>query len=248
MNNKSINNMNDDDIKQAVKNKYSNIAISPNDKFPFPVGKDFAIKVGYPKDVLDKLSPAFSESFTGANNPQPFVNIKKNEVVLDLGCGAGLDLFFYAKSSAKVYGLDISQKMLDKAKTNLKEASILGVELINSTSDNIPFDDNFFDLVASNGIYNLSPNKEAVMKEVFRVLKPGGRTVFSEIVLSAPLKDDIKKNINDWFRCIGGALTEVDFLSLMEKLGFKEIKVISKLRNARTNHPLALCANIRAYK
>jgi hypothetical protein len=86
------------------------------------------------------------------------------------------------------------------------------------------------------------------MKEVFRVLKPGGRTVFCEIVLKEPLPDEIRKEMNDWFRCIGGALPEPDFLVLMKKVGFEKIEVISKLRNPRTQNKLAICANIRAYK
>ena len=83
---------------------------------------------------------------------------------------------------------------------------------------------------------------------MFRVLKSGGRTVFSEVVLKDKLPESIRKDIDDWFKCIGGALPEKDFLALMEKIGFRNIKVISKIRNARTGHKLAICANIRAYK
>jgi len=103
-------------------------------------------------------------------------------------------------------------------------------------------------VVASNGIYNLSPDKEAVMREVYRVLKPVGRTVFFEIVLKEPLSDEERKSHSDWFRCIGGASVEKDFLALMEKTGFKNIEVISKCRNAHTGYKFAICANIRAYK
>ena len=151
------------------------------------------------------------ESFTGANNPQPFVELKKGEVVLDLGCGAGLDLYFYAQAvgtNGKVYGLDISEEMVNKAKKNMGLTGIENAEIKCGHSDKLPFPDNFFNVVASNGIYNLSPDKEKVMREVFRVLKPGGRTVFWEIVLKEKLPEDMKKNIDDWFRCIGGALPE----------------------------------------
>ena len=86
------------------------------------------------------------------------------------------------------------------------------------------------------------------MRSVFRVLKSGGRTVFCEIVLKEKLPEDMKKNIDDWFRCIGGALPEEEFFALMQKTGFKNIEIISKIRNARTGHPLATCANVRAYK
>jgi len=130
----------------------------------------------------------------------------------------------------------------------MDRAGIKNVEIKCGYSDNLPFQDNFFDVVASNGIYNLSPDKEKVMREAFRVLKSGGRTVFCEVVLKDKLPEDVRKNIDDWFRCIGGALPEKDFLNLMEKAGFKNIEVISKVRNARTGHLLAICANVRAYK
>ena len=243
--------MSSEEIKEAVKEKYSRVAKEPCGSFNFPVGKAFAIDVGYPKDILDELPQTLTESFTGANNPQPFIELKEGETVLDLGCGAGLDLYFYAKStgsSGKVYGLDISPDMIEKAKNNMDLAGINNVELVCGSSDRLPFKDDFFNVVASNGIYNLSPDKETVLKEVYRVLKPGGRTVFCEIVLKDKLPADIINDINDLFRCIGRALPENDFLALMEKVGFKNTLVISRIRNARTGHALALCANIRSYK
>lgn len=215
------------------------------------MGKSFAISVGYPKNILRNLPQSMVESFTGANNPQPYVELKEGEVVLDLGCGAGLDLYFYAKgvgTSGKVYGLDISEKMVKKAKDNMEKTGINNVEILCGRSDDIPLDDDSIDIVASNGIYNLSPDKKAVLSEVFRVLKPGGRNVFCEIVLKKKFPKEIRKDIHDWFRCIGGALTESDLLTLMKKIGFEKIMVISKQRNARTGHELAICANIRAYK
>ncbi len=244
-------NIDPDKIKKLVKDKYSEVSKNPCGVFNFPVGKIFALKVGYPKAVLDNLPSSLTESFTGANNPQTFVELKYGEVVLDLGCGAGLDLYFYAKAvgeKGKVFGLDISEDMANKARRNMELAGIKNAEIFVGESDNLSFNDNFFDVVASNGIYNLSPNKESVMREVYRVLKPGSRTVFCEIVLKEPLSEDERKSHSDWFRCIGGALVEKDFIALMEKTGFKNIDIISKCRNARTGHPLAICANIKAYK
>ncbi|MBI5872895.1 MAG: methyltransferase domain-containing protein [Candidatus Omnitrophica bacterium] len=244
-------NLNPDEIKKMVKDKYSEVATDPCAVFNFPVGKAFALKVGYPKEILDNLPVSLTESFTGANNPQPFVALKPGEIVLDLGCGGGLDLYFYAiavGAQGKVFGLDISEAMVNRAMDNMKKTGTDNVEVRRGESDNLPFEDNFFDVAASNGIYNLSPDKEAVMKQVYRVLKPAGRTVFCEIILKAPLSDEERKSHSDWFRCIGGALVEKDFLALMEKVGFKDIEVISSCRNARTGHPYAICANIRAYK
>ena len=125
---------------------------------------------------------------------------------------------------------------------------IKNAELVCGHSDNLPFSNDYFDVVASNGIYNLSTSEEKVMQEVFRVLKKGGKTVLSEIVLKDKLPEKEKKNIDDWFRCVGGALREEDFINLMKKTGFINIEIISKVRNARTGHKLAICANIRAYK
>jgi len=248
---KSLSEMTQDEIKEAVKIRYSEVAKTPNTKFNFPVGRVFAEGVGYPKDVLDRLPPPLYESFTGAGNPQQYVDAQKGETLLDIGCGAGLDIYFYAEkigSIGKLYGLDISPEMIDKAARNLTSLEIKNFEPLCCHSDDIKLSDSSVDIVTSNGIYNLSPDKESVLKEVFRVLRPGGRTVFSEIVLKASLDEEIRKNINDWFRCIGGALTESGFITLMSKVGFEKIEILSKSRNARTGHKLAICANIRAYK
>lgn len=251
MTEKPLSQMTKKEIEDAVRCKYGEVAASPECKFNFPVGKAYALQVGYPRDVLDALPASMSDSFTGANNPQPFVELKEGEVVLDLGCGAGLDLFFYAKAvgtKGKAYALDISEVMLDKARANMASVGIGNTETLCGLSDDISLDDSSVDVVASNGIYNLSPDKEAVLREVFRVLRPGGRTVFSEIVLKEAFGEEIRKGISDWFRCIGGALPEADFIALMRKVGFEKIEVISKMRNARTGHQLAICANVRAYK
>lgn len=248
---KKLEGMSGDDIKQAVNDKYSQVAIAPGGKFNFPVGRKFAQSVGYPAKVLDSLPMTMWESFTGAGNPQPYADPKLGETVLDLGCGAGLDIYFYARSvgtAGKVYALDISEAMIDKARKNLESVGIRNVEFLTAPADAIPLPKESVDLVTANGIYNLSPDKETVMREVYLVLKPGGRTVFSEIVLNAPLPQEIRKNIDDWFRCIGGALPQSDFLSRLKGVGFRSAEVLWKGRNARTGHELAICAVIRAEK
>ncbi len=243
--------MSDGEIKSAVANKYGEVATEPKGEFNFPVGRKFAESVGYSAEILDKIPASLWESFTGAGNPQPYVDITSGETVLDLGCGAGLDLYLYAQatgSSGRAYGLDLSDKMIGKAKRNLDILNIRNVEFLSASADKVPLPDDCVDIVTANGIYNLSPDKEAIMREVVRVLRPGGRTVFAEIVLKARLPEEIRKNINDWFRCIGGALPLSDFLKDLQEVGLRDAKALWVGRNARTGHELCLCAVIRAKK
>lgn len=188
---------------------------------------------------------------TGGNYPPSFNKMKKRDIVLDIACGAGLDLYIASTivgSEGKVIGIDYSDKMVKKARDNMKKLNIHNVEVKKAPSDDIPLEDESVNLVSSNGIYNLSPNKEAVFKEAFRVLKSKGTIALSEIVLIKPLEKEIRKNIEDWFRCIGGALTENAFLDLMQKVGFIDPVVLSRGRNARTGHKYAIFANIVANK
>jgi len=240
-----------DEIKAAVAERYSLVATAPGERFNFPVGRKFAESVGYVAALLDRLPASMSDSFTGAGNPQPFVDPQPGETILDLGCGAGLDLYLYARAvgpSGKVLGLDFSAAMLRKAQENLRRAGIDNAEFLEAPSDAIPLPDASVDLVTANGIFNLSPDKVAVMREVARVLRPGGRTIFAEIVLKSELPREECREINDWFRCIGGALVQQDFLGRLQSSGLANPQVLSLGRNARTGHALAVCAVIRAEK
>ncbi|MBL8815118.1 MAG: methyltransferase domain-containing protein [Planctomyces sp.] len=238
-----------DEIKAAVAERYSSVATDPAEKFNFPVGRKFAESVGYQTAILDNLPQGMWESFTGAGNPQAFVDAKPGETVLDLGCGAGLDLYLYSQKvgpTGKLIGLDLSADMLSKARRNLLKMGVTNVEWLYAPADQIPLPDNSVDLVSANGIYNLSPDKDAVMREVSRVLKPGGRTIFAEIVLKSELPNEVRCEIKDWFRCIGGALVEEDFLQRLQANGLTNPQILWLGRNARTGHELSNCAVIRA--
>lgn len=180
-----------DEIKLAVAERYGRVAVSPGDIFGFPVGRKFAESVGYDAALLDRLPRGMWESFTGAGDPQSFVDARAGETVLDLGCGAGLDLFLYAQKvgpTGRLIGLDLSDSMLAKSRDNLAALGVTNVEWLHAAADAILLPDKSVDLVTANGIFNLSPDKDAVMREVARMLKPGGRTIFAEIVLkSEPL-------------------------------------------------------------
>ncbi|MBI2575727.1 methyltransferase domain-containing protein [Candidatus Woesearchaeota archaeon] len=240
-----------EELKQLVSQKYGKVATCPLERHGFPTGKAFALAVGYPEQDLDRLPASLVESFAGVNYPPSFKEMKKGDYVLDIGCGAGLDLYFSSKivgDSGKVYGVDISEEMVSKANANMHKLGIQNATIFQSHSDSIPLDDGSIDVATSNGIYNLSPDKKAVLSEVFRVLKPGGILRFSEIVLKQELEQEIRKCVKDWFRCIGGALTLERFTALIQEAGFKNVKVISTFRNARCGHEYAVVADIKADK
>ena len=136
--------------------------------------------------------------------------------------------------------------MIAKARHNMKILNLQNVEFLCTDADNIPLPNESVDIITANGIYNLSPDKNAVMHEVYRVLRPGGHHIFAEIILKAPLPEEIRKNVNDWFRCIGGALPKDDFLKCLQSAGFSNSKILWLGRNARTGHELSLCAVIKA--
>ncbi len=244
---RKLKDMTKEEIKEACCLKYGEVATNPNGSFNFPIGREFASSVGYPKELLANLPESIIESFCGVSYPPGFDVMKKADIVLDIGCGAGLDLYIASTivgSTGRVIGIDFSDEMVKKAKINMEKLNVVNVEIRKAPSDSIPLENESVDVVTSNGIYNLSPNKEAVMREAFRVLKPKGVIALSEIVLKKPLQKEIRKNIEDWFRCIGGALTEKAFLELLMKVGFVDVSVVSRGRNARTGHELAIYANI----
>ena len=248
---KPLSEMTHGEIKIAVANRCGQVAVDPSSTFNFPVGRKFAESVGYSSQLLDRTPASLWESFTGAGNPQPYVDIASGETVLDLGCRADLNLYLYAEAAGprgRVYGFDLSEEMITKVRRNAKILNVENVDFLIAPADNIPLPDESVDVITANGIYNLSPDKGAVMGEVARVLRSGGRTIFAEILLKAPLPGELRKNIEDWFRCIGGALPAGEFLRALQDAGLDNPRVLWSGRNARCGHELALCAVIRAEK
>ncbi len=167
----------------------------------------------------------------GCGNPVALAAIKEGDVVLDLGSGAGFDAFLAAQKVGKtgrVIGVDMTPEMLAKAQENAQKGGYANVEFRQGEIEALPVEDNSIDLIISNCVINLSPDKETVFKESFRVLKKGGSLMVSDLVLTKELPAAIKKSVEAYVGCIAGAIQKITYLDLIAKAGFREIKVVSE--------------------
>lgn len=242
--------MSPDELRQAVADRYGQVATRPDGTFTFPVGRAFAEAVGYPPSLLDFLPTAATASFAGVTYLPPLTQLQPGNVVVDLGCGAGLDTLIAAKvvgPSGRVHGVDFSSDMVALARSNAKEADLGNVEIHQAPVESVPLGDAMADVIQVNGVFNLAPEKKRAAAEAFRLLKPGGRLVGGEIVLTADVSPEERSTLDDWFRCIGGALPEPAFHQLLQAAGFT-IEPLARGRNARTGHPASTVLTFRAIK
>ena len=192
------------EIRQLVRGKYSEVADKPRSKYKFRVGRDYALDLGYARDELGNLPDMMTEAFTGVSPfPAHFGELIPGNVILELGCGGGLDTTLLAQkavSSTKVIGLDLSFAMLQRAARSLATQKNAHVSFNQGLAEQIPLRDYSVDWVVSNGIFNLSPEKEKILAEIHRVLKPKGRVLCSEIVLNQEPSPEERLNEDDWFK------------------------------------------------
>jgi arsenite methyltransferase len=184
-------------------------------------------QLGYSEEEMNEV-PEGSNLGLGCGNPVAIASLKKGDVVLDLGSGAGFDAFLAARKVGeigKVFGVDMTDEMLQKARENAKKGNFTNVEFKKGDIESLPIDDKTIDVVISNCVINLAPNKEKVFKETYRVLKPGGRLMVSDVVLVKSLPDELKNDKELLTGCIAGAILKQDYIKLLEKVGFKEIAI-----------------------
>jgi ubiquinone/menaquinone biosynthesis C-methylase UbiE len=190
----------------------------------------YSAKLGYDKDDLDNI-PDGANLALGCGNPTAHASIQEGETVLDLGSGGGLDCFIAAKKvgkSGKVIGVDMTPSMIDRARENARDGKYDNVEFRLGEIEHLPVADNSVDLIISNCVINLAPNKENVFREAFRVLKPGGRLMVSDIVLLKELPDVIRKNVQAYVGCIGGAILKDKYLEAIENSGFQDVEIMEQ--------------------
>ena len=164
----------------------------------------------------------------GCGNPTALAQISPGETVLDLGSGGGIDVLLSARRvgpTGKVYGLDMTDEMLELARANQAKAGVTNVEFLKGDIEHIPLPDNSVDLIISNCVINLSPDKDLVLAEAYRVLKPGGRLAVSDIVVRGEIPQDIKHSIELWAGCVAGALEENEYIAKLKRPGFERVSI-----------------------
>jgi len=219
-------------VKEYVRRKYGEIAQAGGSCCPecgFSA-VDAALRIGYSEDDLRDI-PEASIMGLGCGNPVALASLKEGETVLDLGSGAGIDVFVAAKKvgpKGKVIGVDMTEEMVAMARAAASEYGYENVEFRLGEIENLLIEDSAVDVVISNCVINLSPDKERVLREAYRVLKPGGRIMISDIVTEGKMPEEVRRNLDAWAGCIAGALEKDQYLKTMKKTGFKEVKIVSE--------------------
>jgi SAM-dependent methyltransferase len=182
----------------------------------------------YDTDQTASIPETAVNASLGCGNPTALADLKPGDVVLDLGSGGGIDVLLSARRvgpAGKAYGLDMTDEMLALAEENRRRSGITNVEFLRGEIENIPLPNDSVDVVISNCVINLSADKDRVLREAFRVLKPGGRLAVSDVVVRGSLPADVKKNMELWAGCIAGALGDYEYVAKLAKAGFEHIEI-----------------------
>src|SRR5512145_1568554 len=206
-----------DQIFSDVREMYSEVANLPSKQFHFPTGRSTCLFVGYPEDLLDRLPASAVESFAGVGFPFRADLIRAGDRVLDIGAGSGTDTLIAARAAApggRVFALDMTPAMLAKLRKNVALAGAANVEVVEGNAEAVPLPDASVDVVTSNGVLNLVPDKAKAFAEIFRVLRPGGRVQIADIVVGRPVGEDARGDPKLWAECVVGASLEEDYVEL----------------------------------
>ncbi|MBN1234828.1 MAG: arsenite methyltransferase [Methanotrichaceae archaeon] len=227
--------MKDQELKKAVKESYSRVAKNAisccssgccGSAKPQQISK----KIGYTDEQM-RAVPAESNLGLGCGNPIALASLKEGETVLDLGSGAGFDCFLASKivgPKGNVIGVDMTEEMLARARANAEKGGYGNVEFRSGEIEALPVEDKSVDVIISNCVINLVPNKEKAFREAFRVLRPGGRLLVSDIVLKKKLPDFIKQSIEAYVGCVTGALRKEKYLDVIKSAGFEDVCLIDE--------------------
>jgi len=230
--------MRKEDVRKVVREGYAEVAKSGSSccapQSPCcgttNVATNVSKMIGYTDEDI-KSVPEGANLGLGCGNPVALASLKEGEVVLDLGSGAGFDCFLAANivgKTGKVIGVDMTPEMVEKARENARKGGYENVEFRLGEIENLPVANNYVDVIISNCVINLSPEKERVFQDAFRVLKPGGRLMVSDIVLSNELPDSIKNSVAAYIGCVSGAEMKDKYLEAVKAAGFKQVDIIDE--------------------
>lgn len=236
-----------DSIKKHVRGRYSEVALRANQKVdqsyldacftcsPSCCEQDsndeYAKDIGYSQEELEELPEAVVGACAGCGNPTALAGLCEGEVVLDLGSGGGIDVFLAAKKvgpSGRVIGVDMTEEMVELARINAAKMGLANVEFRLGEIEDLPVDDESIDVIISNCVINLSPDKDKVFNEAYRILRPGGRMIISDTVSEGELPQEIRSDPDAWAGCVAGALDESLYLEKIRDAGFIDVKVLTR--------------------
>ena len=211
------------ELETRVKEMYREVAEHPEQEFHFETGRALAERLGYPLDALDAIPGEAVDSFAGVGYYFDLAELSPGETVVDLGSGSGMDSFLAARkvgASGRVIGIDMTDAQLGKAQRLAAEAGFDNVEFRRAYIEQLPVEDETVDVMITNGVINLSPEKDAVFAEAARVLRPGGRLALADIVTATQLPDGVTCDASLWAACIGGAMQRDDYRAAIGRAGF----------------------------
>ena len=222
----------ENEIRGAVRDRYKQLAQRDSSCCGQPEGTKCACKEIYPsKEIISLPSEVIAVS-AGCGNPTAIAELSEGMVVVDFGSGGGIDVFLASKqvgSKGKVYGIDATPEMIARARRTAEENGFDNVEFRLGEIEHVPLESNIADVLISNCVINLSPDKLQVFNEAFRVLKPGGKLAVSDMVLLRELPPELKKDMLAWSSCLSGALPEEEYLGAIEGAGFENIEVVNRV-------------------
>jgi arsenite methyltransferase len=218
-----------DRLRERVREGYARVAegASRGGEGEAPRATEVGRRIGYRDEELDAV-PQGANLGVGCGNPTAIDALQPGEVVVDLGSGGGMDAFLAARRvgpGGRVIGIDMTDEMLAKARENARKGGFANVEFRKGYIEALPLEDESVDAIISNCVINLSPEKDAVYREAYRVLRPGGRMLISDIVLERPLPPQFAESLDAYLGCVGGASLRAEYLRSIEKAGFREVRI-----------------------
>ena len=218
-------------IFEAVRRMYTEVAVAPAREFHFPTGRRACEFVGYPAAVLEPLPVTAVESFAGVGYPFAAGVVQYGDIVLDIGSGSGTDTLIAARlvgPTGRVIGLDMTEAMLEKLRANIAAAGVINAQALAGNAESIPLPDGSVDVVTTNGVINLVPDKSHAVREIARVLRPGGRLQMADIVVRSLPSESCRSHPELWAECIVGATTEEGYFASFEAAGLVSLEVMGR--------------------